>query len=326
MMGELISIIIPVYNSEKYLKKCLQSLLDQSYPYFEIIIVNDGSTDSSKKICEELSEKDSRIRVINQENSGVSVARNRGMSEMKGKYFTFVDADDYVNKDFLKILFESIIQNDSDMSVCGLIHENDDNTKIASSNYQDEILDTDKALISLLKNYCDNGIDGFVWNKLFKTELLGEIKFDTDIYQSEDTLFLCQYLLKCKMISIHKSIQYHYVKNSTSCMATIGVGKKYYSKLLSIIRMENLIKDNENLEVKNAYFVRKCRFLVDFSINNAIYDKDNYLRKAQKQVRAAKKISIIRCKDINYKQKIYLLLLNMSVIIFKLCVKMNYKR
>ncbi len=124
-----VSIIVPVYNVEKYLKRCLDSLISQTLKDIEIICVNDGSKDNSDKILEEYARKDSRIIIINQENQGISVARNNGMDIAKGKYVGFVDSDDWVDSDFFEKLYNAAEKNNAQMAVCSIIRLNEYRSK-----------------------------------------------------------------------------------------------------------------------------------------------------------------------------------------------------
>ena len=114
----MISVIVPIYNTEKYLKRALNSLLKQTYQDLEILLIDDGSTDSSLKICQEYAKKDHRIKVFHQENKGVSVVRNFGLSVAKGEYISFLDSDDYMEPNMLQTLYQNLIDTESDISVC----------------------------------------------------------------------------------------------------------------------------------------------------------------------------------------------------------------
>ena len=145
-MEEKISVIIPVYNVEKYISRCLDSILNQSYKNVEIIIINDGSTDKSGLICDEYSKRYDNIRVFHKENGGVSSARNLGITVAKGEYITFADPDDFLNKDMYKILYDNAKNNNSDITICSVneIRENviatEDNTgKINKYSKKDAI-------------------------------------------------------------------------------------------------------------------------------------------------------------------------------------------
>ena len=115
---ERISVIVPVYNVEKYLDKCVQSILNQTYENIELVLVDDGSTDGSSKICDKYGNIDSRVKVIHKENGGLSSARNRGIDEAGGKFITFIDSDDYIHHQMLEILYEGIIKNKSGCAGC----------------------------------------------------------------------------------------------------------------------------------------------------------------------------------------------------------------
>lgn len=116
-MLETISIIIPIYDVESYLRKCLDSIMEQSFPYFELLLINDGSTDASAQICQEYVEKDDRIRYFEKENGGVSSARNFGIKHSRGEYITFIDSDDWVEPNYLEIFYKSIKEQDADIVV-----------------------------------------------------------------------------------------------------------------------------------------------------------------------------------------------------------------
>ena len=173
-MTDLISIIVPVYNKEKYIKKCVDSLIKQSYSDIEIILVDDGSTDKSPEICDEYAERDSRIRVIHRENGGLSVARNTGIENANGKYLMFVDADDWVAVDFCEAALKSISENDADIAVFGICYVEEKEQNIQGSQlYKNELLDNSQALERLLTEEIRN----YVCNKIFKASLFLEIRF-----------------------------------------------------------------------------------------------------------------------------------------------------
>ncbi len=115
-----ISIIVPVYKVEPYLRKCVDSILAQTFTDFEVILVDDGSPDNSGKICDEYASKDSRVRVIHKENGGLSSARNAGIDVARGKYLGFVDSDDYIEKDMYELLYDNIVKEQADLSICGI--------------------------------------------------------------------------------------------------------------------------------------------------------------------------------------------------------------
>lgn len=179
MEKDLISVIVPVYNVEKYLEKCVQSIINQTYENLEIILVDDGATDNSGKICDEFAKKDSRIKVIHKENGGLSDARNFGLDIATGKYISFIDSDDFVNKRLFEILHKEIIKNDYDIAFCDYFKffENDNVDEEISNSYK--ILEHTK--YSILNLYYDIGHKHekavVAWGKLYKSKFFKDIRY-----------------------------------------------------------------------------------------------------------------------------------------------------
>ena len=193
-MGELISVIIPVFRVEAYLRRCMDSVLAQTYEKMEIILVDDGSDDGCPVICDEYAEKDSRVRVIHQKNAGLSGARNTGIDEAKGEYLAFVDSDDYLSPEFLERLYMACIETDSDMSVCrweyvkgGPIPE--------GGNGKTQTFTGRQMLANL---YIPDGAYFVVaWNKLYKRELFDNIRYPLGrIHEDEATTYRIYHRVK----------------------------------------------------------------------------------------------------------------------------------
>ena len=208
-----VSIIVPVYNVEKYLKRCLDSLVNQTLKDIEIICINDGSTDGSLTILNEYVRNDDRIVVINQENSGVSVARNNGIDVAKGEYVGFVDSDDWVSEDYFEKLYNFAIQNNAEIAVGSIIRLHKFNRR--------KFLTFDKAIvtsdINLKFELCDMPEKSYVWNKIYKSSKLKEIglKFEEGIV-FEDCIFTPQALFYFdKMVTVPDSY-YFYWRRSNS--------------------------------------------------------------------------------------------------------------
>lgn len=184
---DLISIIIPVYNVEKYIDRCLSSVINQIYKNIEIIVVNDGSTDNSENICKKYAEEDKRIVLTNQSNKGLSAARNAGLEAAKGKYVMFVDSDDYVEENYVFHPYHKLIETDSDIV--------EFNYRVCYKNGEKEILINDHEFtvygIDILRYNLQGRISDRSWNKLYKKELFNEIKFpEGEIYEEVGTTFL----------------------------------------------------------------------------------------------------------------------------------------
>lgn len=214
-----VSIIVPVYNVEKYLRKCLDSLINQTLKDIEIICVNDGSKDNSPKILEEYAKKDNRIIVINQENAGLSVARNSGIDIAKGEYIGFVDSDDWIDLDFFEKLYYSATSNDTDIAVGGIIRVTGIKKKKFLNFEKETITDNTNLKFEL----CDVPEKSYVWNKIYKTEKLKEIglEFEKGIFY-EDCIFTPQALFYLGKIVTVPNIYYYYLRRGNSTVKQRG--------------------------------------------------------------------------------------------------------
>lgn len=220
MADQIVSIIIPVYNAEKYLSKCIKSVLKQTYKMFELILVDDGASDSSGEICDKFAKEDSRIKVVHTENGGVSRARNIGIKQISGEYVLFVDSDDYLEERMLEELVKAMKDGEMDLSICGFINENLNSTK--------EILPDEKAGSYSVEEIAANILEaphsyiyGVLWNKLFKAGVIKEqkLKFVDHIAFGEDFIFNLSYISKIEKIEIVSLGLYHYIRyNNNSLM------------------------------------------------------------------------------------------------------------
>ena len=224
MKEELISVIIPIYNTEKYLKECIKSVVNQSYGNLEIILINDGSTDKSKEICEIWKEKDSRIRLINQINMGAAMAKNTGLDAIKGDLFLILDSDDLLHQNNIEILYNCMQKENSDIiEACHTtIFEEfkkvniDQNKKIQSFN-------TENALKELI---ISRKFHQTPWNKLYKTSLLKDIRFPKGRY-IDDEYWTYKLFANAKKITWVDDEIYYYRQHEQSTM-----GRQYSIKRL----------------------------------------------------------------------------------------------
>ena len=193
MEKDLISVIVPVYNIEKYLPRCIDSILNQTYKNWEAIFINDGSTDNSLKILEEYKRKNERIKIIDKKNAGSGAARNDGIESSKGKYIAFLDSDDWYEEDFLEKLYNNLIENNSDVSMCNpkMAYDNiEKNSKINTYFFKSiELEKTPREILGILAM-------PVVWNKLYKKEIIVKngIKFPNYSF-CEDVEFLYKIFL-----------------------------------------------------------------------------------------------------------------------------------
>lgn len=204
----LITVIVPVYNVEQYVRKCIASVVDQTYTNLEIILIDDGSYDNSPSICDEYASKDKRILVIHKLNGGVSSARNVALDVAKGQYIVFIDSDDYIENDMISFLHNNLVNSKSDISTCGhrYVYENIPRKK-KNSTSQMLVLETDEALIDVLYN---THTSLHAWGKLYKASLFESIRFpEGRLYEDAGTTY--KLISKSKRICYHTSAKYNYL-------------------------------------------------------------------------------------------------------------------
>lgn len=242
LSNNLVSVIIPAYNVEQYLVHCVDSVINQSYRNLEIIIVDDGSTDNTLSVANVLAKKDRRIKVIHQENKGLSGARNTGIKNATGMYISFVDADDYVENGMINGLLRNLKENDADIS-CGraFIHSRNGIVRHPNNNPKNvQIIDSQKQLIDA---YLDGCITMAAWDKLYKKDAIKDILFDSDTF-NEDADFILKLCLTRKKFVCDDIKYYHYVKRNNGsltgnqfnerCFLTQKWGFKAYKEILSL--------------------------------------------------------------------------------------------
>lgn len=210
----MISIIIPVYNAAEYLEETVQSVLNQDYREFEIILVNDGSKDNSLEICQKLKDSDERIKIINQDNSGVSTARNNGMNAAKGEYVLFIDADDLLEKDMLSTLYNKAIETDADIVSCGaaIVKDGVIIREEFGTNKQYEYTNEEALKFFLIGSKVNIG----VWTKLFKKSLIEGISYRKDIRINEDKLYIFEALMNADKYIVYDVSKYNYIQRESS--------------------------------------------------------------------------------------------------------------
>lgn len=226
-----VSVIIPIYNVEQYLPKCLASVVQQTLKDIEIICVNDGSTDNCLKILEEFKSKDNRIKIINKENAGLGNARNSGLEVANGEYISFIDSDDYIDEDFLELLYNEAKESDADVACGGIKRENDGETYFLI-NYLSTVITDDiyqKINISKATQF------SFVWNKIYKNSFLKEnnLKFMPNV-NFEDLIYTPQIMIKSNILVTVPYTFYHYIKREKSIFQDIKNIELQKEKLFSL--------------------------------------------------------------------------------------------
>ncbi|MFR1672996.1 MAG: glycosyltransferase family 2 protein, partial [Candidatus Gastranaerophilaceae bacterium] len=233
-----ISVIVPVYNMEKYLVRCLESIVNQTYPDLEIICVNDGSTDSSAKILETYASKDKRIKLITKENGGLSSARNAGINAATGEFITFVDSDDWIQPDTYNIV--SRYMSDADMLIFGTNVVGD--FSFVSKEGDEEYYRVKYEGLRKLTDEERLNTDVSAWNKIYRLSIIKDnnIRF-AEGFHYEDFAFFWQYSVMCKTVYYVKDKLYNYLRREGSIMA--ATFKKSSDKVIDHLKMSDVIYD-----------------------------------------------------------------------------------
>lgn len=257
-MNDLITIVIPIYNVEKYIDDCVQSIINQTYENLQIILVDDGSTDSCPKICDKYKQKDARIEVIHKKNGGLSDARNAGIQGARGKFICFVDSDDFTNCVYVEKLYNLIIKNDADISVSGFKRVQEFKEEYFKGKEENSIekIYTGKQMI---ENIYDRSLyvqSSVTWNKMYKTEMFKKTKFPYGkLHEDEYTTYKLYY--NCKKVVMTSEILYYYRYVQNSIM-----NKKFNKKRLDgILALEERMRFFQEKNEEKLYNLTLVRYL-----------------------------------------------------------------
>lgn len=296
----MISIVVPVYNVKSYLRRCIESILAQTYTHFELLLIDDGSDDGSGTICDEYAAQDSRVRAFHKHNGGVSSARNLGLDNARGEWISFCDADDYVSKYYL----ENLLSLDSDIDIdlifnYAVIHCNG---KEERESYPEKIID----IAELHDLFLNNELNWHTstWSKLFKRSIIesNHIRFFTDVHIGEDLVFLYAYILKCRTIKVICTCDYHYIIRNTESLThrvnsfeSEKKGLKLIMEIVDQLRRVCTMSDDLNSKLKWITGSYKRRVLQSLYQDNIDRDKRlEYLRESDfsDYIQSIKEISI----------------------------------
>ena len=268
---ELISIIVPIYNTDCYLRQCLDSIINQSYKNFEVLLVNDGSVDDSAMICKEFAEKDSRIRYFEKENGGVSSARNLGLKNVKGNYITFVDSDDWIEENYLEVLYNALKENEVDVAISTHKDFNMDDNLYYLPFYSEEQLHT----LDIGKVSRDEFLELFpelsslnhdfncAVSKLFKADVVKNLLFDESINYGEDLDFFFNLYLNVSSIYYVNQPTYIYRQHQTSASNNC-----LESHAISEIRIyEKILKKIMEIGILNHSYIEKFKIILYFRLS-----------------------------------------------------------
>lgn len=256
MYNKLISVIVPVYNSEQFLQQCIDSILAQTFTDFELILVDDGSPDACPAICDDYAQKDKRIHVIHQANQGQAAARNRAVKCANGKWICFIDSDDIVHHQALELLYQTAVENDAGISMCGVI-EAEEVSETFEENIEPISTSMEANEMTMMELYEHGEYDGWVvWGKLIRKEIVEGIPF-TEGRVYEDNAVVCRWLIEAKTIASMESQLYFYRIN------TLGTTKGLFSlkKLDFLWALEEMIRFYKSIRY-HTLVKRFCRMYI----------------------------------------------------------------
>lgn len=316
------SIVVPIYNIEKYIKHCIESILSQSYENFELILVNDGSTDNSGKICDEYALNDDRIVVIHKENGGLVSARKSGVAIAKGDYLINIDGDDFIEENYLDKINNIIVKYNPDVVAVGCTWWSTSKKQLITNNLEDGIYENDD-LFEIKKNVISDSCNQRIsfgrllyssWSKISKLNLVRSIQNDipNEITIGEDFAVTVQLLHKCKKLYVASYIkEYCYRKNENSMINT-WKKSEYINELLLFKYMDTVLKKDDVIQMNKYIYLITLRYII-----GAINKCENY--KIFKQlllctipINIFQRISCVKSKNLR------------DILMLKLLVKKKY--
>ena len=294
----LVTVIVPVYNCEKYIARCIESVINQTYSNIELIIVNDGSTDHTNEICENYNKKYQNIKLINQKNQGVSIARNNALNISLGQYIQFTDSDDYMEKDMIELMVKSAITNNSDIVICEYSYEYEKGFRKKVNVLKDYFNLSFKDLISDEKTK----YGGFPWNKLIKRECITNL-YNTNLNYYENLVFFLDNAKNINTYSVVHIPLYNYFINSNSALHN----KKYNIKRITALDALSLVIDIVDEDYKDLYkyyYISQLAFnKKEIKKNKLNFDLSQYINQS-----LILKKELLKRNNLNFKTKIKLLI------------------
>ena len=315
-----ISIIVPVYKVEPYLRKCLDSIINQTYTDLEIILVDDGSPDNCGAICDEYARKDSRILVIHKENGGVSAARNTGLEAATGEYIGFVDSDDWIDSDMYENLLCLLLQHGADIAQSGIVFEKE------STHW--EMYTPNQPVFCECKTSSFPGetwilFSNSIWNKLYKASVAKSAKFSPTLTYGEDLLYNALLLQNASAIVFAPQAKYHYLQQANSISHRLSMQQRYNTV---VDMLDKSIADSPVGEAIGFMLRAQCLIIADFAMQVARFCNDNKEFKAniKKYARGFERKSA----DVLYLtrgERLKMLLISRAWRLYRLLILLRYK-
>lgn len=292
----LISVIVPIYNVEKYLKRCVDSILSQTYKNLEILLIDDGSPDACGMICDQYAKKDFRIKVIHKKNGGLSDARNAGLEMASGDYITCIDSDDWISNYYVSNLYKAIVKDDADVSISGFVCAYEDKMEQLNKVLTVDTLETYKCLSShdcIERMLYQNEVEVSAWGKLYKKHIIQDLRYPVGkLYEDIPVTYEC--MKQSKKVAVVNNIDYFYFQRKNSIQ-----NEKFSLRKLDGIKhcremMENVKQDYPDLGVaaESRYFSTVCNILFQIKEHEFTKERDllwNEILKYRKHVLIDKK-------------------------------------
>lgn len=294
-MSKLISIVIPMYNADKYISKLLDCVINQTYKNFEVIIVNDGSTDNSREIVESYANKDERIMLINTPNGGVSRARNIGLENVTGEYVTFLDADDYIELDMYEKIMQKFEETNADVIRSNFIKEDEEGSVIGGGNVEDTYINNDEIKDKLIPLIFENKFEAYTPLLCIKADIIKKLKpFREDIHMMEDMLFYLDLLLNVNNIYLYDYKCYHYIvhmsssskrrnnllRNFNDTIRVVGIAKDILNKIgvdEKIYKQVNYIYSTMIVKYSLRFYQAEDEYTLSFDELKELLDEDKVI-------------------------------------------------
>ena len=297
-----VSIIVPVYQVENYIRQCIDSILVQTFTDFELILVDDGSKDKSGQICDEYAVLDQRVKVIHKENGGLSDARNCGMDQAVGNYFMFVDSDDYIAPTMLEYLYKALMNKEADIAVCNFLHFfEEDRKRDFSTNIQSEVLSGAEIFYSR-KNERVYGIWTVAWNKLYKRETLGNVRFRFGKYHEDEFWANDIYQMDIKVVTIPECL-YYYRQRDNSILGRKNIKRDFDILEALQERIAVYFMDERHADQAYKVMIFSLEYLAESKKLITNKDEENQFLQAEKKtkdmIKRLKKMKLSKIKSVS---------------------------
>jgi glycosyltransferase involved in cell wall biosynthesis len=290
-MDALISVVVPIYNVEQYLSRCLKSVINQTYKNLQIILINDGSTDKSLSICLEYKENDKRIIIVNQENGGLAKARNVGIEAATGDYIVFIDSDDYIANTYIESLYGLLIENDADIAICGYKKTTIDNEK--SDGYNEMTIYNGRELVREIYDL-DMVKLMVAWNKMFKLSAFKDRRFPVGMLYEDFVLMIKMLYDADRVVVTDEKLYFYYqreysitnqkfTKKHLDCLLQIKEKLDFFRERKEVKLQENCIQEYEVMALKYYYL---CKKHIKDSENEQKFILKSYAEKYREMLKA----------------------------------------